>query len=528
MADSLKNLFEKYDWTTNGKVFVAGFVWFQGEHLSGKRLLNHISAHTKRFDDFKKLAEQFNGQYAVLVLTAAEKWAVCCTAWSFPLFYRDSGGIVNISDNPGKLLDGKSKLQGNSLMKNYFQTFGVTPDNTTLIQDIYQILPGELIRFRENKRESFRLFPYPDDSCKEEKPEIENEELYALLIKIFQKYSGYLKERQILLPLTGGYDSRLLGCLLKEFGHQHVICATWGRNRNAEVKTAEKVAEKLGFEHIFIDYSKEVPKNFIDAEEFKPYIHFAGHFSSMPFLQDYFAIKMLKEKKIVDSRTAVLPGHPGDLLRGSHLDSRLLSGNEKYAVSKIISSFGTSYPIGYEERKQHGEFVQKTFFASKNCPVWMQFDAWDYQERQCKFIGNSTLAFSFFGIETLMPLFDTELLTFFRNVPLVQKLGSPLYNQTLETFFFKKYEVDFGLKAPQTDGHKFSALKDLILRNTPHFLKKIYYSMEDSIYYREITEEIRKYDKTFRYKIPFKPNKYNSYITQWYFQLVEQQISAKK
>ena len=52
--------------------------------------------------------------------------------------------------------------------------------------------------------------------------------------------------------------------------------------------------------------------------------------------------------------------------------------------------------------------------------------------------------------------------------------------------------------------------------------------MEDSIYYQEITREIRNSDKTFGYKIPFKPNNYNSYIIQWYLQFVGQQISAKK
>ncbi len=527
MADSLKNLFGKYDWTTDMKIFVAGFIWLNEKCIFGKEFLELISRHTQRFDDFKKLAGQLNGHYSVFVEMPAEKWAVCSHTWSFPLFYRNTGNAIHISDNPEKLLNEESKLQSSSLSRNYFLTFGVTPANTTLIQNIFQILPGELIRFRGDKKESFRLFPYTEKYRKEDEKSFDEKEFYNLLFEVFQRYSNHIKEKQVLLPLTRGYDSRVLGCLLKEFGHRRVICATWGRNRNNEVRTAEKVAERLGYKHFFIDYSKEVPKDFTRVKEFEPYIHFTGHFSSMPFLQDYFAIKSLKERKIIDSQTVVLPGHPGDLLRGSHLDNHLLLKSEKYAISKIISSFGTSYPLACSEIKELEEFISQTFFSSPQTPAWMQYDEWDYQERQCKFIGNSTLAFSFFETEVLMPMFDMELLKFFRSVPFSLKLGSPLYNQTLETIF-EKHKVAFDLKIPQTDGQKFSPLKNIILRNTPHFLKKRYYPMEDSIYYQEITREIRNSDKTFGYKIPFKPNNYNSYIIQWYLQFVGQQISAKK
>ncbi len=525
MADSLKNMFEQYNWTTDGKIFVTGFTWLDADYVSGKAFLNLVSQQAKTFEDFKNLAGRLNGQFAVVILANAEKWAVCSHTWSYPLFYRKAENTVFISDNPQKLLNEKSQLQSSDLVKNYFLLFGVAPDNFTLIEDIYQILPGELVRFRMGRKESFNLFPYPQ---KPGETEIKNEALYALLTKVFQKYSGYLKDKQVLLPLTGGYDSRVLGCLLKESGHRNVICATWGRDRNSEVKTAEKVAEKLGYKHIFVDYSKEVPKDYPSAKEFTPYIDYSAHFSSMPFLQDYFAIKTLKEGKIIDNHTVVLPGHPGDLLRGSHLDSRLLAKNENYAVSKIISAFGTSYPLNLREKKQLENYMQETFFSSPARPTWMQYDVWDYQERQCKFIGNSTLAFSFFGMEVLMPLFDLELLTFFRNVPLAQKLGSPLYNQTLESFFFERHNVDFDLKPPQTDGRKHYPLKNIILKNAPHFLKKRRYPMHDPIFYKEITEMLRASGKTFTFKNPFKPNNYNSYIIQWYLQFAAQKIAAKK
>ncbi|MFA5588983.1 MAG: hypothetical protein WC987_09450, partial [Mariniphaga sp.] len=223
MADSLKNLFGKYDWTTDMKIFVAGFIWLNEKCIFGKEFLELISRHTQRFDDFKKLAGQLNGHYSVFVEMPAEKWAVCSHTWSFPLFYRNTGNTIHISDNPEKLLNEESKLQSSSLSRNYFLTFGVTLANTTLIQNIFQILPGELIRFRGDKKESFRLFPYPEKFGKEDEKSFDEKEFYNLLLEVFQRYSNHIKEKQVLLPLTSGYDSRVLGCLLKEFGHRRVI-----------------------------------------------------------------------------------------------------------------------------------------------------------------------------------------------------------------------------------------------------------------------------------------------------------------
>ena len=45
MADSLKNLFGKYDWTTDMKIFVAGFIWLNEKCIFGKEFLELISRH---------------------------------------------------------------------------------------------------------------------------------------------------------------------------------------------------------------------------------------------------------------------------------------------------------------------------------------------------------------------------------------------------------------------------------------------------------------------------------------------------
>jgi asparagine synthase (glutamine-hydrolysing) len=527
MAFTLKNTFEKYHWVTDENIFVTGFTWLAGEYISGESFIKAISENSASFESFKIFAGQLNGQFAIVVFKETDTWTVCSHTWSYPLFYRFDNKNVYLSDNPQKLLSDKKEQEKLSFSKLYFLAFGVTPGNTTLKNGIFQVQPGEILRLGQNKTESFKIFASAFQNNRTEKAEIQETELHHFLLNVFEKHYKYLKDKQVLLPLTRGYDSRLMGCLLKEFGHRDVICTTWGRAQNNEAGTAQNVASKLGYKHIFIDYSQEVPDNFVHTQEFEDYVNYSGHFSSMPFLQDYFAIQTLKNRNIIDHKTIALPGHPGDFLRGSHLDSKMTTNNTDYLISKIMSAFGSSFPFRLSEEKQIRKFLLETFFATQPAgEMWKNYEQWDYSERQCKFIGNSSGVYSFFGLDFFMPLFDLDLILFFRHIPFKQKLGAVLYNRTLENYFFKTHKVDFDLKLPATDGRIFNPLKYNLIKISPQTLKKWHYPKKDPIFYHEITRILKGSDKSFNFKPPLKPNSYNSYIIQWYLQHIENKFSV--
>jgi asparagine synthase (glutamine-hydrolysing) len=527
MAFTLKNTLEKYIWVNDENTHVTGFTWLNGVYTSGASFLKVIREVSTAFETFKNFAMQLNGQFAIVVLKESEKWAVCSHTWSFPLFYTHYNNNNFFSDDPQNLLTGESEKKSQAFPALYFLAFGVTPGNSTLKNKIFQVQPGEILRLGQNKTESFSIFPNEGQNSSTVSGKVGDAELQHHLLDVFEKQYSYLKDKQVLLPLTRGYDSRLIGCLLKEFGHRDVICATWGRAQNNEVETARKVASQLGYKHIFIDYSQEVPDNFVHTHEFEDYVNYSGHFSSMPFLQDYFAIQALKNKKIIDHKTIALPGHPGDFLRGSHLDSKMTTNNTGYLISKIMSAFGSSFPFRSSEKKQIRKFLLETFFATQPAgEMWKNYEQWDYSERQCKFIGNSSGVYSFFGLDFFMPLFDLDLILFFSHVPFKQKLGAVLYNRTLENYFFKTHKVDFDLKLPATDGRIFNPLKNNLIKIAPQTLKKWHYPMKDPIFYHEITRILKGSDKSFNFKPPLKPNSYNSYIIQWYLQHIENKFSV--
>ena len=510
---------KKYNWTNGKSVFATGFVWLKETFFRNQDFATLVQKNSTDFQQFKKLTSELNGQFSIVVEKENEIWAVCSHTWSYPLFYKNADNNWSISDQPESLFDKNNKPEIDFFAASYFLQFGVTPFDRTLNKYIRQVQPGELVVLQKNsdKVKSYFLTKKSENSITKKT----TTDIAKHLKTVFEPYYHQIKKRQILLPLTRGYDSRLLACLLAEFGHKNVLCATWGRANNSEKLTAEKVAKQFGFRYQFAEYNETLIKDFQKDSTFTDYVKYAAHWSSMPYLQDYFAIKYLVENKLIDQNAVALPGHPGDFLRGGHFKDSLTNLKPSDLGKTIAAAFGTSYPLEKQFKTELQDYLNQKFFEEQNLSPTEAYETWDLQERQCKFISNSNLAYNFFGLDVLMPLFDKQSLQLFGNIDARNKNREQLYNETLENHFFKKNKVDFDLKqiADQKNS-KLQGLKNRLIKAAPHQLKTAYYPMDDSIFYREITGQLQ---QNIKMKHPVKPHSFNAYIVQWYLHFLASQ-----
>ena len=244
----------------------------------------------------------------------------------------------------------------------------------------------------------------------------------------------------------------------------------------------------------------------------------------MPFLQDYFAIKNLIENGHINEDTVVLPGHPGDFLRGSHLYHSLKNDSSYQVAISLFQAFGTSLPLSATQKELVFETIEKQIFNQQS-GTCNNFDRWDYEERQCKFIGNSSQLYSFFNIPYLMPLFDKDIFSTMLSLPFRQRLYATLYNNTLETILFRENGIDFDLKTKETGFKKPSWLKEFLIRVAPISVRKKYYPADDNVFYKEITSLLMSSYPITNYKQPVKPNLYNGYLIQWYITWLESRFT---
>lgn len=521
MALKSKIILSRYKWYIRDQIMVTGFCWLGNKYSENEPFLNEVKKNTGDFSQFAKFCDQLNGQFSIVFEKETEIWLHTGHSWSFPLFYSISGENIRVGDNPDDIKDNNTGLNTSQEAADYFTAFGVTPGASTLEKSIQSVRPGETVctNLMNSQIKSWGK-QLPEESLTETSPT----QLASIFRESFAKYAEYLKSKHVLLPLTSGYDSRLLACLLKESGVKNVICATWGRENNSEKETAKKVSEKLGYKYIFVPYTNDLIQGFPHTEEFEKYAAYAGHYTSMPFFQDYFAIKYLKENGHINEDTIVLPGHPGDFLRGSHLYPSLKNDLPNQVAESVLQAFSTSLPITSPQKKLVFETIEKQIFEQQS-DNRNNFDRWDYEERQCKFIGNSSQVYSFFNIPYLVPLFEKEIFNTLLSMPFHQRLYATLYNNTLESIFFRENGVDFGLKSKETGFKKPSWLKEFLIRVAPVNIRKKYYTADDPVFYKEITSLLMSsYPITF-YKQPIKPNRYNGYIIQWYINWLKSQFA---
>lgn len=512
MALKADIMLNKYNWSGDDKIRATGFCRNGKIFLEGKQLADYFDGATHDFKTFCSFCWNCNGQFSVVVINSNEIWLHCGHTWSYPLFYAIQDKNLLITDEPEESLGPIKSNFCSKTVEDYFLTFGVTPGNNTLFDEIRLIRPGETVQINLlSGLVSCHTFEMPAETEKE----ITQGDLAAKIRESFAKYTVYLKEKEVFLPLTAGYDSRLLACLLKEAGLRNVTCVTWGRKGIDDAETAWIISEILRYRHIFIPYEQKMIEGFALIPEFEAFAKFAGHCTSMPFLQDYFAIKHLKKKGQIPENAVFLPGHPGDFLRGSHLYEGLYNETPSDTARSILQQFGTSLPLNYKNRKAVLQTITTCVFdANKNAK--MNFDRWDFQERQCKLLGNSSQVYTWFGVPYIMPLFDREIFRFMLALPFRQRLFASLYNSTLENEFFIPNKVNIAQKEPEKGFVQPSWIKKWIIRNASYSLKEKYYPVDDPVYYREITQELMASMPDIPFRKPEKPHFYNAYLVQWY------------
>lgn len=515
--------------------YYKGFKWihtervsFIGYLLNGKNLIPSAEDISEIFKDcydvnsFKKVINKLNGVFSIVCKTKDEVFVASDPTRYFTIFYtvKDNSELI-ISDDIYSIADG-IKAEVSELSKLEFLSAGFTCGNRTLYEDIYQVQSGEMISFTKNGIDSEFYF-----SFSAQQNEIETYDLAAAVKRISSKLDqsfshslGLLKDHPILLPLSGGYDSRLIAVILKELGFKNVICFTYGRPTQ-EVNISKQVAGNLGFDWYFIEYTDELIKDFHSDPVFNDYFQYASRACSMFFLQEYPAIKYLLEQKIITAQFVAIPGHSGDLLRGAMINKHFketISANS--FCSYLLNKKFYHHPLKSHEKIELRELLTSDFRRIRECTSPLPYtitEDWELRERTSKYIFNSAHAFTFFGIKTFFPFADRELMDFFRRLPYKARIHGNAYYSSLQKYFLKKYHVDFKNDIqPTKKDFALSEIKRIIRQLLPASFRKKLLEKNDWPFYGPMTKYLL---DELHFNNVYPKTNYSSYlyrILHWY------------
>lgn len=467
--------FNSFSWKKVDNIYFIGSIYNIDESLM-------LLKGTTNFEDFNNVIRKITGNFSIIIQNNDSVWACVDNARSFPLFFSVDGTVLS---DRAYIVENELKNAGVSCTLDILSfTEMLTSRNTkydnTVYNEIKQINLGHSYCFSKDIL-SFNYYKHINLN----KTNIKNDDVLTLrflsiLNDIFKDCLENIGNKQIIVPLSGGYDSRLLLSSLKRNNINNVICYTYGRESDYDVLTSKEVASKLGYKWYFVPYNKEDWDNFWsdDNQERIDYFNYTHNHSSVPHIQDFIALQKLKSESIVKNGDVVLPGFCADLPAGSFVEEQKKDSFTNIELAEYI--YNKCF-INIDVKSKYKKIILARILENiksiynKNLLTYEEFisifNCWFTADRPSKWVVNSVRVFEFFGLEWRLPFWDYRFLDFFYSLNYSELFNCRLYKKIIFNEFFiplsidiKKTEDNLSIPHNKQKPHCFNILKRF-LRN---------------------------------------------------------------
>jgi len=275
--------------------------------------------------------------------------------------------------------------------------------------------------------------------------------LEKVLSGTFDRVITAINNRPVLLSLSGGYDSRLVACMLKEKGVTDVICYTYGGEHSYEVELSKKVADRLGYEWHCITYSDQDIQS-IFTNDNGEYFRMTNTHDYIIYLQNYLAVKILRENNIIKNDSVVLSGLCGDMPSGAYvlpleqlsdIDFTYDTMASEY-LCKLFEQFNVRKDILTELKNEIINDITKCNVQIDNMQNYVSLkDCMETAGVHSRCYLQANKVHEFFGFEWLIPLWDNDYLNFWYSLPMDYRVNQSFYEEYLIGNLFARFDIAF-------------------------------------------------------------------------------------
>ena len=437
---------DHFPWTMLGDgdlmCWVKGDIFYNDEILQENETLSLLSRLKHSYDlnkeEFTDLLRGINGSFAFVVKTSTTLLCVVDRIRSIPIFYGKTTAGIIISDDANYLKDQINPMFDEQNGAEFLLT-GYVTGPATLFEGIHQIQAGECLAYAimdnhliTHYYHQFWHGNYFSDSEKELL-----DRLNTVFVRAYERLVASLKEHNLtpVVPLSGGLDSRIIVAMLKRCGVDNVICFSYGRRNGREARISKQVAESLGYQWVFVGYSKRHCIGF-QSKEMKDFRKYSANLASSPHIQDFFAVKKLHEDRLIPENAVFIPGHSG-VIPGKPLPPVSTHPKEFSKETFVQYVLNKHYFLWHwdHDTRLYQILKEKIESTVGDVPIidsesWANaIELFSLKERVAKFIINSVRVYEYFGYSWRMPLCDADVIDFFERVPLKYRENGNLYEK---------------------------------------------------------------------------------------------------
>ena len=391
----------------------------------------------------KKNLKNFKGNYAVILkINNSLSLAFVDRIKSTPIFVAKIGKKYQFSNHAPSL---KKKITNINNIDSVLSVrmSGYCIGRNTLYENLWQLLPGEACLI---KNESLKYFNYYSFIKKikllQDSKSRLSKKLSNITLSIIEELINRNKGRKIIVPLSGGYDSRLIVSALHHLKAKNVECYSYGKKNNFEVVTAKTLAKKLNYPWYFVELNNRNQHFNFKSETYKKYTEFSDTLASWSYVQDLFAVQKLISRKVIHKESVIINGNTGDFISGGHLpryNESLTNKNSKldfilnYILLKHFSLWENYFSTGQYDKIKNLilKSIPKNIMNLPEKEIYKIYEYVEFINRQSNYVIQGQRVYDFFNINWELPLWHDHYLEFWNKVPYKFKLNQALYKYML-------------------------------------------------------------------------------------------------
>ena len=410
-------------------------------------LLKKILRTNKLIDNVKYDLPNFIGTFSIAVVTKDYVLIAADKIRSIPIYYSRNDQVLLISNSAENIINYSVGDISWTSVTDYLISGYVHGDNT-LYNNIFCLGAGKFLLLDRNagstsEKQYFSYQPDPKYEKEKDYHRILDEKIDAAIERTITHARG----RPILVPLSGGLDSRLVLAKLKQHNYPDLFSFTYGLSGNHEAMMGRWVAEQLDVPWKFIRSKVHDLRNLYKSPERHSYADFADGRQIVPSYAEYEPLLQIVHNNLFPSDSIIVNGQSGDFLFGGHLPSSWLSECDislacKYIVDKHCNHWFTQ---NLKSRKDEIENILeeeiRIFCENDKNPcaekIMSFYENWEWRERQPKAAISNQRLYEHLGFDWTLPLWDTDLIDFWQTMPYEYKFGQKLHIEYLKKYNYR-------------------------------------------------------------------------------------------
>ena len=436
-------------WVTVGTATVRGRAFADGRLLDA----GGIAA---RFDDvvtdgsslrtITAVASELEGFFAAVVDTGSAVYLVADRARTIPLYHAAEGGLVS---DRGRVVRNAVGGETDPVAESEFLLTRYVTGSDTIWAGVASVRPGEVVALdggEIRRRRYWEYWPGTDGGANDKDPRRTLREGFETALDRLERVAG---DRPVVVPLSGGYDSRLIAAGLVSRDRE-VVGFTFGRSGHPDVELSREVADRLGVRWEFVPYSAANWRERYRSDACRRYRRNAFGGDALPFLAEWPAVHRLLEEERVPADALFCPGHTvatpserlpafvGEVddstksgcLPGDRTDTPIeptMDALLEYVLDRHYNLWGWNDPAfadaarGRIERGLLGDRPADVIDSPTTAAA--AYERWEWEGRMTTFTNGDLRVYEDAGVEWWLPLWDPAYVRAWSQLPLDARRG---------------------------------------------------------------------------------------------------------